>query len=63
MAKDIEAKIEEVKASKDQQNGQKKDFDEEISYPFKGVMVKQSENEYLVVKDEDVLEILRVPKG
>ena len=35
---------------------------EEKSIPLEGIIVRESENRYLIMKETDITEILKVPK-
>ena len=66
MAKEIEEKLatEETKDSMVTEDGPKPDGEtvEEKSFPLEGIIIRESENKYLIMKETDITEILKVPK-
>ena len=66
MAKEIEEKLaaEETKDSMVTEDGPKPDGEtvEEKNFPLDAIIVRESENKYLIMKETDITDILKVPK-
>jgi len=67
LAKEIEEKLaaEETKDSMVTEDGPKQDGEtvQEKSFPLEGIIIRESENKYLIMKETDITEILKVPKS
>jgi len=45
-----------------EENKTETDFLEEKSFPLEGIIVRDSENKYVIMKESDITDILKVPK-